>query len=120
MVKYVSVYALEGLLSDVSLSLGDQFARWTSKCCDCRPPHASNQFARIIDDVFKSTVHRAVNRSGVRRYSIPLFFGTDYDVRLEVKSFKLPHSNQRSDRNIAYLKLHLRRAAAEVRGRHRR
>jgi len=37
----------------------------------------------MLDDVFKSTVHRAVNRSGVRRYSIPLFFGTDYDVKLE-------------------------------------
>ena len=36
------------------------------------------------DDVFKSTVHRAANRSGARRYSIPLFFGTDYDVLLEV------------------------------------
>ena len=36
------------------------------------------------DDVFKSTVHRAANRSGARRYSIPLFFGTDYDVSLEV------------------------------------
>lgn len=40
----------------------------------------------IPDDVFKSTVHRAVNRSGVRRYSIPLFFGTDYDVKLEVRA----------------------------------
>lgn len=39
-----------------------------------------------IDDVFKSTVHRAVNRTGIRRYSIPLFFGTDYDVRLEVRT----------------------------------
>jgi hypothetical protein len=36
------------------------------------------------DDVFKSTVHRAANHSGARRYSIPLFFGTDYDVLLEV------------------------------------
>jgi len=46
------------------INLGDQFARWTN-------------------DVFKSTIHRAVNRSGVRRYSIPLFFGTDYHVKLE-------------------------------------
>ncbi|KAH9850226.1 2OG-Fe-II oxygenase [Lenzites betulinus] len=46
------------------VNLGDQFARWTN-------------------DVFKSTVHRAVNRSGVERYSMPLFFGTDYDVKLE-------------------------------------
>ena len=38
----------------------------------------------VTDDVFKSTVHRAANRSGARRYSIPLFFGTDYDVLLEV------------------------------------
>jgi len=45
------------------VNLGDQFARWTN-------------------DVFQSTVHRAVNRSGVERYSIPLFFGTDYDVEL--------------------------------------
>ncbi|EPQ54847.1 Clavaminate synthase-like protein, partial [Gloeophyllum trabeum ATCC 11539] len=46
------------------VNLGDQFARWTN-------------------DIFKSTVHRAANRSGAERYSIPLFFGTDYDVRLE-------------------------------------
>ncbi|KII90513.1 hypothetical protein PLICRDRAFT_39078 [Plicaturopsis crispa FD-325 SS-3] len=48
------------------INLGDQFARWTN-------------------DVFKSTVHRAINRTGVERYSIPLFFGVDYDVPLEVR-----------------------------------
>jgi len=46
------------------INIGDQFARWSN-------------------DIFKATVHRAVNRSGVRRYSIPLFFGTDHDVMLE-------------------------------------
>jgi len=60
------------------VNLGDQFARWTN-------------------DVFKSTVHRAINRTGVRRYSIPLFFGTDYDVRLEPIS-----SCVSSDRPLKY------------------
>ncbi|EKM49812.1 uncharacterized protein PHACADRAFT_106367 [Phanerochaete carnosa HHB-10118-sp] len=43
----------------------------------------ADQLARWTNDVFKSTVHRAINRSGVERYSIPLFFGMDYDVKLE-------------------------------------
>ena len=38
----------------------------------------------LLDGILKSTVHRAINRSGIRRYSIPLFFGTDYDVKVEV------------------------------------
>ncbi|EIM86108.1 2OG-Fe-II oxygenase [Stereum hirsutum FP-91666 SS1] len=46
------------------INLGDQFARWTN-------------------DVFKSTKHRATNRTGIERYSMPLFFGTDYNVKLE-------------------------------------
>ncbi|KAI0683098.1 Clavaminate synthase-like protein [Earliella scabrosa] len=59
--KWVNAVPIPGTLV---VNLGDQFARWTN-------------------DVFRSTVHRAVNRSGVERYSIPLFFGTDYDVKLE-------------------------------------
>ncbi|KAI0770560.1 Clavaminate synthase-like protein [Fomes fomentarius] len=59
--KWVDAVPIPGTLV---VNLGDQFARWTN-------------------DVFKSTVHRAVNRSGVERYSMPLFFGTDYDVMLE-------------------------------------
>jgi len=59
--QWINAPPIEGTLV---INLGDQFARWTN-------------------DVFKSTVHRAINRSGQRRYSIPLFFGTDYTVRLE-------------------------------------
>ncbi|THH20613.1 hypothetical protein EW146_g810 [Bondarzewia mesenterica] len=59
--KWIDAPPIPGTLV---INLGDQFARWTN-------------------DVFRSTVHRAMNRSGVHRYSVPLFFGTDYDVRLE-------------------------------------
>ncbi|KAL5482369.1 hypothetical protein ACEPAI_8963 [Sanghuangporus weigelae] len=46
------------------INIGDQLSRWTN-------------------DVFKSTVHRAINRSGVLRHSMPVFFGVDYNVPLE-------------------------------------
>jgi len=61
--KWVDAVPIPGTLV---VNLGDQFARWTN-------------------DIFKSTVHRAINSSGTERYSIPLFFGTDYDVKLEVR-----------------------------------
>jgi isopenicillin N synthase-like dioxygenase len=35
------------------------------------------------NDLFVSTPHRVVNRSGRERYSIPVFYDPDYDVRVE-------------------------------------
>ncbi|KAL5482508.1 hypothetical protein ACEPAI_9102 [Sanghuangporus weigelae] len=43
----------------------------------------ADQLMRWSNDVFKSTVHRAVNRSGIERYSIPTFFAVDFHTKLE-------------------------------------
>lgn len=84
--NYLHLSTLVPIRKLLAGSLGDQFARWTSKSASriTTLPHGD-----ITDGIFKSTVHRAINRSGVRRYSIPLFFGADYNVRLDV-SHKYP------------------------------
>jgi len=46
------------------VNIGDQMARWTN-------------------DLFASTVHRAINRATEARYSIPYFFGPNYDTMIE-------------------------------------
>lgn len=56
-----------------------------------------------LDDIFKSTMHRAVNRTGIERYSIPLFFGSDYDVKLEVRKRTITETCLTICRNRLYL-----------------
>ncbi|CAE6374838.1 unnamed protein product [Rhizoctonia solani] len=44
----------------------------------------ADQLSRWSNDIFKSTVHRAINTSQDHRYSIPLFFRLNDDVIIEV------------------------------------
>ncbi|KAK9896085.1 Clavaminate synthase-like protein [Cystobasidium minutum MCA 4210] len=43
----------------------------------------ADTFQRWTNDVFVSTVHRAINRSGKERYSIPMFIGVDPDTLIK-------------------------------------
>ncbi|OIW23411.1 1-aminocyclopropane-1-carboxylate oxidase [Coniochaeta ligniaria NRRL 30616] len=47
------------------VNIGDFFSFWTN-------------------GIFKSTIHRATNLTGEQRYSVPFFFGVDYDATVSV------------------------------------
>jgi isopenicillin N synthase-like dioxygenase len=43
----------------------------------------ADSLMRWTNDLFISTVHRAINTSGHERFSIPIFFGADYEGRIK-------------------------------------
>ncbi|KIM64731.1 hypothetical protein SCLCIDRAFT_114498 [Scleroderma citrinum Foug A] len=66
--RWINVTPIPGTLV---VNIADQLGRWTN-------------------EVFRSPVHRAVNRSGMERYSIAVFFGTNSDVQIEVRGPGIP------------------------------
>src|SRR4051794_5026194 len=59
--RWVSAAPLQG---GIVVNVADFLMRWTN-------------------GIFKSTVHRVVNRTDQERFSIPLFFSINYDERVE-------------------------------------
>ena len=43
---------------------------------------------RWTNDMYKSTIHRVVNRTTSERYSVPFFFSINYDQLVEVSEHK--------------------------------
>lgn len=44
----------------------------------------ADQLQRWTNDIFRSTIHRAINLTGKQRQSMPFFFGVDYDAEITV------------------------------------
>lgn len=43
-------------------------------------------FMRWTNDMYKSTIHRVVNRTDKERFSVPFFFSVNYDTLVEVSA----------------------------------
>ncbi|KAJ3336185.1 hypothetical protein HDU93_003476 [Gonapodya sp. JEL0774] len=64
------------------VSCSDAFASLT-RSLPCKFENIADLLARWSNDTFKSTVHRAINRTGVARYSIPFFYNVHHDTPVD-------------------------------------
>lgn len=56
---------------------------WADPIPGCFLVNIGDQMARWTNDLFKSTMHRVINLTGERRYSIPFFYGPDPDTTID-------------------------------------
>lgn len=64
----------------LSVHLVRIYAVWSSRLMKTHQPPLLGR----TNKKFKSTIHRVTNMSGEERYSIPFFFGVDYDATVSV------------------------------------
>jgi isopenicillin N synthase-like dioxygenase len=65
------------------VNIGDFFSFWYDPQTSRRTDPANLSLYRT-NGIFKSTIHRATNLTGEQRYSVPFFFGVDYDATVSV------------------------------------
>jgi isopenicillin N synthase-like dioxygenase len=56
---------------------------WADPIPGCFVVNIGDQMARWTNDLFRSTMHRAINVTGRRRYSIPFFYGPSPDTVID-------------------------------------
>ena len=67
------------------LQVKNRDGRWIDAPCieDAFIINIGDMLELWSNDLFVSTPHRVINRSGSERYSIPVFYDPDYDARVE-------------------------------------
>jgi isopenicillin N synthase-like dioxygenase len=69
--------------------------------------NTGNLMVRWTNGRYKSTKHRVINLSGLERYSVPVFFGPDFDVMIEVMDSCITPDNPKQFEPMTYMDLRL-------------